>query len=84
MKNDCYSCVCIKQGKNSMYCNHSEAVKWKELKGKCTCGRTNSKKHHGCGKCVGRGIYCYPAMYSECDCGGFREAILRDFNKELV
>ena len=84
MNRDCYSCMWLKQGINNMYCSHARAIKWKELKEKCTCGRTNSKKHHGCAKCIGRGFYCYPIGYSKCDCGGFRKIILREFNKELI
>lgn len=84
MINDCYSCMWLKQRKHSMHCRHPKAIKFNELQDKCTCGRTNSQKHHGCGKCTGRGIYCYPTAYSKCDCGGFRKTILRDFNKELV
>ena len=79
MKNDCYSCQWLKQGRNNMHCRHPKAIKYKEMLNTCACGRTNLQEHHGCGKCIGRGIYCYPTVYSKCDCGEFRQTILRDF-----
>lgn len=27
-----------------------------------------------CGKCVGRGSYCYPNSYDDCDCGYYKKS----------
>ena len=55
-----------------MHCAHPNAVQYKDIKEPCTnCGRKPGENSSGCGACMGRGRYCYPYVYSTCDCGGF-------------
>jgi hypothetical protein len=32
---------------------------------------TKEFQPRACGRCTGRGEYCYPFLYDNCDCGGF-------------
>ena len=56
-----------------MHCNHPNKIEYKELTEPCKyCGRINKNKVKGCGACIGRGGYTYPACgYDICYCGGW-------------
>lgn len=71
---NCFDCKHIKQGKSCMHCAHQNAVHYMVIKVKeqCfKCGRQPGVNKGGCGACIGRGQYCYPNVYDECDCNGF-------------
>jgi hypothetical protein len=70
---NCFECKHIKQGSEAMHCNHPGAIKYKDISEPCSCGRKPESKKGGCGACIGRGNYCYPGIYDECDCNGFEK-----------
>ncbi len=67
----CFNCVHLKQGNQSMQCNHPNKVDYQNIKTPCSCGRNPDEHVKGCGSCIGRGQYCYPGIYDTCDCNGF-------------
>ena len=65
-------CKWRKQGANCVHCYHPNAIEYKTLTKPCeTCGRNPGVNKHGCGSCIGRGIYVYPYAYEQCDCNGY-------------
>lgn len=73
--NKCFQCKWVSQGSNCVHCANPNAVKYRELKNKCgVCGRNPKEEKGGCGACIGRGLYVYPFVYDNCDCGEYEQA----------
>lgn len=55
-KETCFHCIHCKQGPEGMRCESPKA---------------NMHEGEGLGN-FGRGFYCYPKLYDNCDCGDFK------------
>ena len=59
-------------------CSHPKKKSYKRLKEPCPiCDRKPNQEHSGCGACFGRGVYVYPHIYEDCDCGGYEQQPLK-------
>lgn len=69
---NCFQCAHLIQDATCMHCNHINAVRFLPIEEPCdNCGRKPGEEISGCGACIGRGAYCYPEIYDQCDCDGF-------------
>ncbi len=81
-ENSCSWCEWNRQGKHSMHCSHPNKITYIELDKPCSSCRRKPDKHKpSCGACIGRGLYTYPFVYDECDCGGWE--LKKYIKKEL-
>lgn len=69
-------CKHLKQGPNCMHCTSPKSIQLRQITEPCpNCGRkSDDRKGASCGACIGRGSYCYPFVYEDCDCEGYEKA----------